>query len=76
MKPIKWRARGGIRRATVDGVELRRHSFALSVLLHAELPSDAERKHVEFGLLHLNRQQIDAAAYALADLVQTLKGME
>ena len=76
MIAIRWRIRDGIRSATVEGVELRRHNLALSVLLHAEFPSDAERKHVELGLPHLNRQQIDAAAYALADLVQTLRGLE
>ena len=74
MKPIKWRVRDGIRSATVEGVEIRRHNLALSVLLHAQYRSDAERKFSEFGLPKLSKPQIDAAAYALADLVATLKG--
>ena len=76
MTPIKWRVRDGIRSATVEGVEIRRHNLALSVLLHADFPSDAERKHVELGVPRLNRQQVNACAYALADLVQTLRGLE
>lgn len=72
MKAIRWR-RGRYpseRRATVEGVRLalsraeaagRLFVFAGPKLV-LELPEDA------------TRMQIDAAAYALADLVATLKG--
>lgn len=76
MKPIKWRVRDGIRSATVEGVEIRRYNLALSVLLHADFPSDAERKFIELGMPKIGKQQTDAAAYALADLVATLRGFE
>lgn len=66
MKPIKWRNCA----ATVDGVIVSQHTIGDCVMLFAgtrvalriSLPASAE--------------DLDAAAYALANLVATLRGME
>jgi len=78
MKPIKWRKeRGTIYRvATVEGVRIRSRAavgyFDLRTVylykddpMYLELPGKMNR-----------REHLDAAAYALADLVATLRGME
>jgi hypothetical protein len=69
MKPIRWR--NG--RATVEGVRLYWYSMRYGIVVSAF----TDEKDVRLNIpSRSNKQQRDAAAYALADLVATLKGME
>lgn len=67
MKPIWWRKD----RATVEGVIIRRMATADQVWL------DTMTHPIAFvSIRDYEPSHIDAAAYALADLVATLRGME
>jgi hypothetical protein len=74
MKPIRWvKDSRGILMATVEGVRIS-HEFGEDgdVLSHVS----SEGKITSMIIDPANKQQLYCAAYALADLVATLRGME
>ena len=71
MKTIKWRKGEHGRYATIEGVKVRHTEKDATAWLDA-----MTGRICGVRLYAARKEEIDAAAYALADLVQTLKGME
>lgn len=78
MRPIKWRKERGTvyRVATVEGVRLRSCDDGGYFDLRTVDPRKDEHVYLELPGEMNRREHLDAAAYALADLVATLRGME
>lgn len=71
MKPIRWKKGEHGRYATIDGVKIRHTEKDATAWLDS-----MSGRICGVRLYAARKEETDAAAYALADLVQTLRGLE